>query len=349
MIRRKTPESKGGPDRRKRWLVTPFGWCMLTLGLGALLLPRRVFGPEDPRPIVGIAFLVLFLIEAILLKSRDAAVSGTATIAPILIVGRDDPIDIQAYGVVSGVLRVRHFSVATVDPDGHATLHWSPKRRGIFRLRDVRLCVGGPFGLLERTKELAPNGHGVVCVGPSRLAVDAIALSAWSAISGRSDDEPEELNGIRLYTPGDDVRAIHWRLSAREGRPMITTTVSPIAATKIAVDLGPIEGPKAEYWAQVAATFLDRELQKGPVALVVRDSQGVALIDITSPSDVSASLAAAVPGEPVPIDDVTAYVGAWRNDLVESQRKGVVVVSDDRYQPGTDQLTSTESVANSHV
>ncbi len=345
MIGRKTPEPNGGPDRRKRWLVTPFGWCMLTLGLGALLLPRRVFGREDPRPIVGIAFLVLFFIEAILLKSRDAAVSGTATIAPILEVGRDDPIEIQAYGVVAGVLRVRHFSVATVDSDGRATLHWSPKRRGIFRLRDVRLCIGGPFGLLERTKELAPNGHGVVCVGPSRLPLDSSAFAAWSATFGRSDEEPEELHGIRLYTPGDDVRAIHWRLSAREGRPMITTTVSPITTTKIAVDLGPVEGLKAEYWAQIAATFLDRELQKGPIALVVRDSQGVALIDIANPADVSASLAAAIPGEPVPIDDVAAYVGAWRNDLVEAERKGVVIVSDDRFPPGTNRLIPTEMMA----
>ena len=343
------PFQKGvGSERRKRWLVTPFGWCMLAIGLGALLLPRRVFGRGDPRPIVGVAFLVLLLVEAILLKSRDGEVNGTATIEPILEVGRNHPIEIQADGVISGVLRVRHFSVENVGSDGHATLYWRPKRRGIFRLRDVRLCVGGPFGLLERTKELAPNGHGVVCVGPNRIPIESSGLSPRSAALGHVD-EPEERQNIRAYSPGDDVRTIHWRLSAREGQPMVATTV-PTAATKtIAVDLGPTEGPKAEYWAQIAATFLDRELQRGPLALVLRDSQGVARVNIASPADVSASLAAAIPGEPVPIDDIAAYVGVWRADLMEAARRSVVIISDDAYPFGSDGSTSrTRPTGNSN-
>ena len=325
-------ETAGATKRRKRWLMTPFGWCMLTLGLAALLLPRRTFGPEDPRPVVGIAFLVLLLTEAVMLRTRDGAIDGTATVAPILEVGRDHPIEIHAHGFASGVLRVRHFSTAVVDSDGHATLYWSPRRRGIFRLRDVRLCIGGPFGLLERTKELAPNEHGVVCVGPSRIAFDPTAWSEAASTLRWPDDEPEELHGVRLYTPGDDVRSIHWRLSAREGRPMITTTIAPIVATRVAVDLGPTNGSKAERFAQIAASFLDQMIQRGPIALVVRDSQGIALLDIATSDDVSASLAAAVPGEPVPLDDIVAYVGAWRNDLDEARRRGILVVSDD-YDP----------------
>ena len=325
-------ETAGATKRRKRWLMTPFGWCMLTLGLAALLLPRRTFGPEDPRPVVGIAFLVLLLTEAVMLRTRDGAIDGTATVAPILEVGRDHPIEIHAHGFASGVLRVRHFSTAVVDSDGHASLYWSPRRRGIFRLRDVRLCIGGPFGLLERTKELAPNEHGVVCVGPSRIAFDPTAWSEAASTLRWPDDEPEELHGVRLYTPGDDVRSIHWRLSAREGRPMITTTIAPIVATRVAVDLGPTNGSKAERFAQIAASFLDQMIQRGPIALVVRASQGIALLDIATSDDVSASLAAAVPGEPVPLDDIVAYVGAWRNDLDEARRRGILVVSDD-YDP----------------
>ena len=110
---------------------------------------------------------------------------------------------------------------------------------------------------------------------------------------------------------------------------MITTTIAPIVATRVAVDLGPTNGPKAERFAQIAASFLDQMIQRGPIALVVRDSQGIALLDIATSDDVSASLAAAVPGEPVPLDDIVAYVGAWRNDLDEARRRGILVVSDD--------------------
>jgi uncharacterized protein (DUF58 family) len=299
---------------------------MLSLGLGALLLPRQVFADSDPRPIVGVALVFIFLSEAVLVRRRDQFIEASATMAPIVQVGQDTPITVIASGESVGLVRVRHFSTAPLDGAGRATLVWTPKRRGIFRLRDVRICIGGPFGLLERTKELAPNGHGVIVVGPSRHHLPEEHVPP--VFSRPADDE--ELHGIRLYVPGDDVRSIHWRLSAREGRPMVTTSFTPLKLATVAVDLGPVEGPKAERWAQIAATFLDRTLRDGPLAVVLRDSHGIAKVSVASTDEVNAALATAQPGEPVPLADVSAYVGVWRNDLAKATADGVLVLSEDR-------------------
>lgn len=320
-----------GQPLRRRWTVTPFGWCMISLGLGALVLPRQVFNGVDPRPVVGVTLVLIVITEAAIVRGRDRYVHATATIAPILLANVQAPISVQANGVSLGLVRVRHFTTEALNRDGRATLIWTPRRRGIFRLRDVRLCVGGPFGLLERTKELAANGHGVVCVGPKRFVLQSGDRPLpFPLFAG----DPVDLHGIRPYTPGDDVRGIHWRLSAREGRPMVITSVSPRSVGTVAVDLGPTEGPKAERWAQIAATFLDQALDNGPLTLVVRDSQGIARMLINSPNDVSAALASACTGEPVPIDDVAVYLGVWRNDLEAARSAGVVIVSDDRFPDG---------------
>ena len=323
---------------RRRWTATPFGWCMLSLGLGSLVLPRQVFNEGDPRPIVGVALVLVFVSEAMLVRRRDRHVRATATLAPVLQVDTDASIAIHAEGESFGPVRVRHFSVATLNDAGRATLVWRPKRRGIFRLRDVRLCIGGPFGLLERTKEIAPNDHGVVVVGPSRHHLSELQkLPARVAVS--NDDD--ELHGIRLYVPGDDVRAIHWRLSAREGRHMVTTTTSPLKPVAVVIDLGPVDGPKAEKWAQIAGTFLDRVVQTGPVAVTLRDSHGVATVSIASTDEINAALASAHTGEPVPLDECTAYVGVWRNDLEAAEAAGALILSEPQLQSQSPTTTAT--------
>ena len=136
---------------------------------------------------------------------------------------------------------------------------------------------------------------------------------------------------------------------------MVTTTYSPAKASTIAVDLGPVDGPKAELWAQIAGTFLDQALHHGPLTVVLRDTHGVATVSVTSVAEVDAALASAQPGEAVPLDGVAAYVGVWRIDLPEAAAAGVLVVSEDHI-PSEDPTTQSpaqpdfaQAVSTNHV
>lgn len=112
---------------------------------------------------------------------------------------------------------------------------------------------------------------------------------------------------------------------------MVTTSSSTATLVRVAVDLGPNDGAKAEYWARIAAGYLDAKLSVGPVSLVLRDSHGIVEVNITSTTEVSAALASATTGEPVPVNNVDVYIGVWRNDLDAAKSKGVYIVSDDRF------------------
>lgn len=99
----------------------------------------------------------------------------------------------------------------------------SPRRRGRFVLDGLEYRTTDPLGLATRVARVsAPAG---VRVTPMMVEVPATSLRA----SGREGDTPipqSSVSGpddamVREYQPRDDVRRIHWPLTARTGELMV--------------------------------------------------------------------------------------------------------------------------------
>jgi uncharacterized protein (DUF58 family) len=98
-------------------------------------------------------------------------------------------------------------------------------RRGSYELGPLVARWGDPFGLTERTLELAPTFE--VLVHPRVEPVESHALTRlWEDPPFRppvSKPWPHgmEFYGMRRYAPGDDLRKIVWRAFARTGELLV--------------------------------------------------------------------------------------------------------------------------------
>jgi len=131
---------------------------------------------------------------------------------------------------------VRHFHVVA-------------ERRGVFVLGPARLEVGD---LLARpAASRTPPGTAGWIVRPRSVAVRAVvAERRWGgelrARRGLLDD-PTRYAGVRPYQPGDPIRGIHWKTSARLGRP-VSKRFDPARQREVVVALD-IEKPAGSAWA----------------------------------------------------------------------------------------------------
>ena len=164
--------------------------------------------------------------------------------------------------------------------------------------------VAGLVGCLRRqhVKLVQP-----LAVGPRPIAA-AEPMPDLAHSWGDGEPKPASagdiVRGVRPYVPGDALRRVHWRTSARVGELMVKEvedTDSPRLV--IALDLG-TGGPAAEAAAGRASWYADEAIRRGyRVVLATVERAGTALQRVTapvgSPSDVIRRLAAAAfPGRP---------------------------------------------------
>ncbi|HEV8545730.1 MAG TPA: DUF58 domain-containing protein [Candidatus Limnocylindrales bacterium] len=124
--------------------------------------------------------------------------------------------------------------------------HIGANRRGVFELGPVELTVGDLFARRAAT-ELRPLRQRFIVrprtVGapalerPERLGADARARRGLT-------EDPARFAGVRPYSPGDPLRRIHARTSARVGQPM-TKRFEPSREREvlIALDVQTTDGP----------------------------------------------------------------------------------------------------------
>jgi uncharacterized protein (DUF58 family) len=127
--------------------------------------------------------------------------------------------------------------------------HVGADRRGVFTIGPVDLSVGDPFALLAAS-DLRPETD-TFLVWPRTIPTTEIEPpDQWGdldlAKSGLAED-PSRFAGVRPYAPGDPIRRIHARTSARMGQPM-SKRFEPSREREvlIALDVQTIDGPAWE-------------------------------------------------------------------------------------------------------
>ena len=121
-------------------------------------------------------------------------------------------------------------------------------RRGLHVLDNLLVTSAFPFGLVRMTKRLSFRNELLVYPRPARLSHDfeqkllqSARFFGESSVASRGQ---EEVYGVREYLPGQNVTRIHWRTTARTGKPMILELEGrQDASFLILLDTSPVGDP----------------------------------------------------------------------------------------------------------
>ncbi len=105
-----------------------------------------------------------------------------------------------------------------------------PAQRGLITLPEIRLSCSFPFGFL-RHAVLVPRPQSVVVyprigVLNRRLALRYREAVTTGTMTSNIRGGCDEFYGLREYRPGDNVRSIHWKYTARTGEIMVRELTS---------------------------------------------------------------------------------------------------------------------------
>jgi len=151
------------------------------------------------------------------------------SLLPVLWAEFDDRSNIPGYTVSSA---------RAADPQ--TRIHWRARtvctRRGVFSLGPWELRIGEPFGILM-VRQLYLQRQEILVYPPLAVLPDQFlphrgALGAHRPLNQPLRAETIASTTVRAYLPGDPLRHIHWRTSARRNEPFVKV-FSPEAASNV--------------------------------------------------------------------------------------------------------------------
>ncbi len=214
------------PSRRALALLA--GW--LALGVAASFAPRLL-------PAWGAAAGAAALLLALdaLLARRGLALEARRSVAPALSVAQWSPVRLEIANPGARLRRLRVFDqhpedarssglplelVLPADSRAECVYRLWPRQRGLQRFGPIELLVRSPLGLLELRRRHAAGQ--AVRVYPNFRAVAGYQLLAAANRGGALGirqrprrGEGLEFHQLREYRPGDSLRQIDWKATAR--------------------------------------------------------------------------------------------------------------------------------------
>lgn len=198
-------------------------------------------------------------------------------------------------GLVDGVRRV-----VTLRANEQREIRYDVcgQRRGLYQLGPLQLRTGDVIGLFER--RMAGEATVPIVVYPQILPLPALGLPAGLPISTRPDpggmfSDPARPLGPRPYQPGDGMRQIDWKSSARTGNLQVRRHEPSIArSTLLALAFSRSEYPGRYLYdelerAVVATASLAADLSRRgqPVGLCTSGHDGITAAPATliAPND----------------------------------------------------------------
>jgi uncharacterized protein (DUF58 family) len=218
--------------------VTPAGRGTLAAGLLITLLG---LGMGYPTLTSMGATLILAVLIALALVGRppdltssrivrpDRVTSGDPAIAELTVTNRGRRSNGASLGqeqVGRGNIEV---DIPSLDPGESVTLanEITTNRRGIFEIGPLTVKRGDPIGLARRG-DISSNRTQLI-VHPLVHEVTPFPAGIRRDLEGLPSGEAAEggvtFSSLREYVPGDDLRLVHWRSSARVGSLMVRHNV----------------------------------------------------------------------------------------------------------------------------
>lgn len=145
---------------------------------------------------------------------------------------------------------------------------FTPQRRGRLRFAGLEVATRSPFGLFEKSRPI--DAAAELIVYPRSVPV----RPGTSRATGREGERPQgraghglEVHGLRDHRPGDDARSIHWRSSARAGKPIaVEREEERRRRVCVVLDHRALGGAALEDAVEQAAALFTRALEEGAEA-----------------------------------------------------------------------------------
>lgn len=172
--------------------------------------------------------------------------------------------------------------------------------RGVFRVGPLHIEAGDPWGLevlrgrIDLFDEVVvyPKVHPLSGIGlPSSLPIGELHAQQ------RFYEDPARTSGVREYQPGDPLKRMHWKASARTGRLHVREYSPTIALeTTVFLNLNDEEyevqsiDHMSEFAIEVAASLsYHLHQQRQPVGLVTNGRDGPPVVGVTDTSPIRVS------------------------------------------------------------
>ncbi|HOJ33387.1 MAG TPA: DUF58 domain-containing protein [Candidatus Hydrogenedentes bacterium] len=190
-------------------------------------------------------------------------------------------------------------------------------RRGVYPVPLVAISSSGPFGFLKTSRNLATPGEIVVYPRVRPLQTSAFnEIQRLGNIPRRTIGDGGDFFSLREYLPGDDLRLVAWRASARTNTLLVRELAAESSRETVIVldsrrrDLSNFEEElenAIELAASLAQTLINRQFSVGfyaPTAMLPLD-HGTA--QATKVLDLLARLQPAAPEAPDPFLAATEH------------------------------------------
>jgi uncharacterized protein (DUF58 family) len=143
------------------------------------------------------------------------------------------------------------------------TMHCA--RRGVYAAGPLRVTTGDPFGLFRISKKFGSRQQLLVLPRPEEIPYfwsPVAQLPGEGTVRRRTHYVTPNASGVREYYPGDSYNRIHWRTTARLGRPMVKTfEMDPTSNVWVLLDLdeevqaGEGDESTEEYGVRIATSL----------------------------------------------------------------------------------------------
>jgi uncharacterized protein (DUF58 family) len=229
--------------------------------------------------------------------------------------------------------------------------HVTTDRRGVFALGPVELSAGDPFA--RRVASELRQGTDTFLVWPRTIPTTELEPpdrfgDRERAIAALAED-PSRFAGVRPYAPGDPVRRIHARASARVGEPMVKRfEPSRDREVLIALDVQAADGPAWDAgWADDEVESLYSIAGSVARALALRRvSFGILAAGYTGAETRIATVPmSSAPGQAERVLDLLARLSSHASMPFER----LLLVATRRVRPGTTVLVLTARDPGSFV
>jgi len=215
-------------------VVTSLGWTVLGVGLAAWVLGWRLGWKE--LLLIAAACLIVLVLSTVFLLGRAFLLVDVELEPRRVVVGR------PAAGrvTITNASRRRLLPLRVEVPVGAGTATFAvpslagrgqheeifvvpTHRRAVIPVGPASSVRGDPLGLLRR--QVAWTDMLELIVHPRIVTLESLGAGLLRDLEGRTTDDISmsdlAFHALRDYVPGDDVRYVHWRTSARIGKLMV--------------------------------------------------------------------------------------------------------------------------------
>lgn len=262
------------------YLASPSPVAMMSMvGLGGVLMASFLWARRQARHVHGSRRL------------RFTAMQVGDELEELISLRNDTPLPV-IWAEYLDHSNIPGYTVSSARGTGpHSAMEWRAHtlctRRGIFNLGPWEMRIGEPFGILQVRQVYLQRQEILVYPPlaelPEQLLPHHGALGDYLPLNQPLRAETIATYSVRGYVPGDPLRHIHWRTTARRFDPFVKV-FAPEAASKVwlvpdfdsAVHVEAGEAPSLESMvtviASLAAAFLQQRMSVGLFASAEKDT-----------------------------------------------------------------------------